>query len=131
MSVCRDCKHLITETPHVCPTEEYLAARDELFDAALEAEELFGVDELEQFSSELARREGVNSSEVTTEPTCAFCSLPITRGAGVFYRNEPYHPGCAVAVAKEKRNGRKTDDTRRSKEGHEAGAVTRADPAGN
>lgn len=51
--VCATCKHLITEQPHICPSEDYLARRNRLFDAALEAEEIFSLDELEHAASEL------------------------------------------------------------------------------
>ena len=64
-------------------------------------------------------------------PDCHLCKLPIVKGGEVLLSKKLFHPGCAVAVAKEKRHGRKTDGTRRGEEGCEAGASPRADPAGN
>jgi hypothetical protein len=51
--VCATCKHLIAEQPHVCPSEEYLTRRNRLFNAAMEAEEIFSLDDLEHAASEL------------------------------------------------------------------------------
>lgn len=51
-TVCKKCKHLITEDPHDCPSSEYLAAKQSLMQGAVEATEEFTEDELEQFVSE-------------------------------------------------------------------------------
>ena len=68
----------------------------------------------------------------TNGPTdCRLCKLPILKGGEVLLNKELFHPGCAVVVAKETRRGCNTDDARRSEEGHEAGVVPCADPAGN
>jgi len=46
---CNHCRHLLDEgEQHTCPTEAYLAARSALFEDALQAEEIFSLDELEE-----------------------------------------------------------------------------------
>ena len=64
-------------------------------------------------------------------PECHLCERPIVKGSEVLLNKELFHPGCAVVVAKEKKDGHKTDDARRSEEGNERGVVPCADPAGN
>jgi hypothetical protein len=64
-------------------------------------------------------------------PDCHLCERPIVKGSEVLLNKKPYHPGCAVEVAKEKKHGHETDDARRSEEGHERGVVSCADTAGN
>lgn len=54
--VCRLCRHLVTDDPHVCPDEEYLAERDELVHAAAEATEYIPSEELEQYLADLLNR---------------------------------------------------------------------------
>ena len=68
----------------------------------------------------------------TNGPTdCHLCNLPIVKGIEVLLRNNLFHPGCAVVVAKEKKHGHKTHDTRRSEEGKQAGVIPCADPTSN
>ena len=62
---------------------------------------------------------------------CHLCERPIVKGREVFLNQKPYHPGCAVVVAKEKKHGNNSHDARRSEEDHEAGVVSSADAAGN
>ena len=64
-------------------------------------------------------------------PDCYLCERPIVKGSEVLLNKKPFHPGCAVVVAKEKKHGSNADDARRSEEGNEAGTVPRADPTGN
>lgn len=55
-AVCKICNHLKTDDPHVCPTPEYEAAKRSLMQGALEAEEMFSDDELEEFAREQERK---------------------------------------------------------------------------
>jgi hypothetical protein len=64
-------------------------------------------------------------------PDCHLCERPVVKGSEVLLNKKLFHPGCAVVVAKEKKNGRDTDDARRGSEGDEAGIVSCADPARN
>lgn len=64
-------------------------------------------------------------------PDCHFCNRPIGKGGEVLLGREQFHPGCAVVVAKERKHGHKANDACRGEEGHEAGVITHADPAGN
>lgn len=41
LQVCPKCHHLMTDNPHVCPSEEYLQAKQTLISAACEIEELY------------------------------------------------------------------------------------------
>ncbi len=59
--VCAKCQHLILEEPHTCPTPAYIAARNLLITQAAEAEELFGLDDLEEHARKL-RGEGGDPS---------------------------------------------------------------------
>jgi hypothetical protein len=62
---------------------------------------------------------------------CHLCERPIVKGSEVFLNQKPYHPGCAVVAAKEKKHGNNAHDACRSEEGNEARVVAGADPAGN
>jgi hypothetical protein len=64
-------------------------------------------------------------------PGCHRCERPIIKGGEVLLNKKLFHPGCAVAAAKEKKHGRKIDGTRRGEENHEAGVIPRADSASN
>jgi hypothetical protein len=64
-------------------------------------------------------------------PDCQLCERPIVKGMEVLLNKEPFHPGCAVVVVKERKHGHKTHDARRSAEGNKAGVISCADPAGN
>jgi hypothetical protein len=64
-------------------------------------------------------------------PDCYLCERPIVKGSEVLLNKKLFHPGCAVAVAKEKKYGRNTHDACRSEEDSEGGAIPCADPAGN
>ncbi len=46
--------------------------------------------------------------------SCRLCGSPIPKNMEVFLNKEPFHPGCAVEAAKEKKHGRKANDARRS-----------------
>jgi hypothetical protein len=46
---CKSCNHLITDDPHECPTPEYLRMRNDLIQAACEAQEQFSQDDLESY----------------------------------------------------------------------------------
>lgn len=66
-----------------------------------------------------------------TGQDCRLCKLPVFKGGEVLLNKQPFHPGCAVVVAKERKHGRNTDSSRRGDKGHEAGVISRADPARN
>ena len=68
----------------------------------------------------------------TEEPVnCHRCDLPIPGNMEVFLNKEPFHAGCAVAVAKERKNGRNAHDAQRSEESDAAGVIRCRDSAGN
>lgn len=67
-------------------------------------------------------------------PDCRLCERPIVKGSQVLLNKKLFHPGCAVVIAKERKQGRygyKTHDAYGSEEGNEAGVVPCSDPARN
>jgi hypothetical protein len=54
------------------------------------------------------RFQGVN---VTPQPNCHLCGLPIRNGMEVTVSSKPFHPSCIGKLMKEKKDGR-TDDAR-------------------
>ena len=64
-------------------------------------------------------------------PDCGLCERPINKGSEVLLNKQLFHPGCAVAVAKEKKHGSNAHDARRSEESNTGGTLAGADPAGN
>lgn len=64
-------------------------------------------------------------------PDCRRCGHPIDKGSEVLLNKKLFHPGCAVAVAKENKHGSNTHGARRSEQGEEGGLVSRTDTARN
>lgn len=67
--VCANCKHLITEPEgeHVCPTEEHRARLSLLVTQAAIAEEVFGLDALEEWQR-LQNKEKDNGYNQSIQP---------------------------------------------------------------